>query len=147
MGWSLANLNPPTRFAWVEDDKETNQWISVRLASEADNKNFFASVGVKEKVERVVNPKTRAMERMTYFDSSDEQRDLFNEAVWDFSIADWFLESDDKDEDGVPIPIPCTKENKIALMRGSPRFAAWVAKCLESLRGMLEGYEATESKN
>jgi hypothetical protein len=139
--------NPATRFYLIEDGKETDTWISLKLASEEDNKRFFNAIGVKEKVEKIFNPKTRQMERMTFFDHSEEQRDRFNEEIWDFSIDGWNLFSPEKDEFGKNKFIPCTKENKIKLMRTSPRFATWVANCLEKLRESLEDYGVEERKN
>jgi hypothetical protein len=147
MAWNLENLNPATRFYYYEDGKKTKEWVELRLASDDDNKKFFNTIGVREKIEKIFNPKTRQMERMTYFDTSDEQRDLFNEEVWDFSISDWGLFSTEKDESNKLKPIPCTRENKIKFMRSSPKFANWVAKCLENLREALEAYTEDERKN
>lgn len=138
MPFDLKNLNPSTRFMYLDNGEETGEYISLRLASDQDNKNFFNSIGVKEKVEQVFNPKTRQMDRQTFFNTNEAQREQFNELVWDFSITDWKLFSTEKDEDGEPIEIPCTKENKIKFMRESPQFATWTASCLEELRASLD---------
>lgn len=147
MPWNTSDLNPPTRFYFIEDGKDTQEYVSLRLASDADNKKFFDQLGVREKVEKTFNPKTRSMERMTFFDTSDEQREKFNELVWDFSIVEWNLLSTETDKTGAPIKIPCTKENKVQFMRESPKFASWIAKCLESLREALDSYAESKAKN
>jgi len=147
MRFSLSKLNPSTRFYFHENGNKTENWVELRLASDDDNKRFFNSIGVKEKVTNVFNPKTRQMDRQTFFDTNDSQRDQFNEEVWDFSITDWNLLSDENDEDGEPATIPCNKENKIKFMRGSPLFATWIANCLENLRESLAGAGEAETKN
>lgn len=147
MPWDLKELNPSTKFYFKEDGVETKESVSLRLASDLDNKNFFNSIGVKEKVEQIFNPKTRQMDRQTFFNTNEAQREQFNELVWDFSITDWNLLSTEKDEDDEFIPIPCTKENKIKFMRESPKFATWIADCLEELREQLSSHTETTRKN
>lgn len=138
--WDLNNLNPPAEFInpW---DKKGKEKIFVRLASDEDNTAFFSKVGVKEKVYWKTNPQTRQMQRVKDFDPTPEERDMFNEEVWDFSIVDWFLLDKNKE------PIPCTRENKCLLMRKSPKFASWVASCLEQLREALETIRDESLKN
>jgi len=139
-------LNPPTRFYYYHNGKKTDQWIELRLASDEDNKNIFRSIGVKEKVNNIYNPKTRQMDRQTYFDTNEEQMDRYNEAMWDFSIVDWYLVKRDRKEE-TEDSIPCTRENKILYMRKSPKFSSWVASCLEKLRETLSEVGEAESKN
>jgi hypothetical protein len=138
--WDLENLNPSVEFV-NPFDKKKKEKIFLRLASEEDNRRFFETAGVKEKVYWKTNPQTRAMQRVKDFDPSDAERDLFNEEVWDFSIVDWVLFDTKKEL------IPCTRENKCLLMRKSPKFASWVANCLEQLRESLEIIAEEEKKN
>jgi hypothetical protein len=147
MPFDLSNLNPSTKFMYSENGEETGEYICLRLASDADNKRFFNSIGVKEKVEQIYNPKTRQMDRQTYFHTNEDQREQFNEIVWDFSITDWKLFSTEKDEDDNYIEIPCTTENKIKFMRESPLFATWTADCLETLREQLSTHAKAVRKN
>jgi hypothetical protein len=142
MGWNLDDLNPPAKFWYVDNGKKTGDWVSLCLASDEDNKRFFDLVGVKEKVEYRKDPQTRQMQRLTYFDSTDEQRDRFNEEIWDFSIKEWNLTGKSKED-----KVPCTRENKVKLMRGSPKFAQWIAECLEKMRADLQVYYEEEQKN
>jgi hypothetical protein len=138
--WDLENLNAPTEFT-NPFDKKGKEKIYLRLASDEDNKNFFDTVGVKEKVYWKTNPQTRGMQRVKDFDPTPEERDMFNEEVWDFSIVDWVLFDKEKNL------IPCTRENKCTLMRKSPKFANWVASCLEQLRESIEVIAESERKN
>lgn len=147
MFWNEKDLNPSTLFYFYKDGEKTDSYVALRLASDLDNKNFFNSIGVKEKVEQIFNPKTRQMDRQTFFNTNEDQREQFNELVWDFSITDWFLPSTEKDEDDEPIPIPCTKENKVKFMRGSPLFATFIADSLEQLREQLSSHTETVRKN
>ena len=140
MPFDLTDLNPAVKFDNPFDPKG-KEWIMLRLASDDDNKNFFSTVGVKEKVYWKTNPQTRSMQRVKDFDPTPEERDMFNDEVWDFSITDWLL-YDTKGEE-----IPCTRDNKSMLMRKSPKFASWIASCLEELRESIEITKAELEKN
>ncbi len=135
MPWDLGDLNPAVQFDLGDE------WIKLRIASDEDNKKFFNTAGVKETVEYRRDPKTRQMQRLTYFSPSEEQREKFNEEVWDFSIVDWNIFTSDGEK------IPCTRENKIKFMRYSPKFATWVAECLEQLSEDLKVYNEEVRKN
>lgn len=54
--------------------------------------------------------------------------DLQNELFWDAVIVGW-----ENLFDGHKKPIPCTKENKVALMTKSPLFAKFVTESLKTL--------------
>jgi hypothetical protein len=138
--WSLEDLNPAVEFTNPFDPKGKEK-IYLRLAADEDNQRFFATAGVKEKVYWKTHPQTRQMQRVKDFDPTPEERDLFNEEVWDFSITDWVLYDKDKNL------IPCTRENKCLLMRKSPKFANWVASSLEQLRESIEIIKEEETKN
>lgn len=82
----------------------------------------------KKKSEFVLNPVTRSMERVTYFeDYPEEQKQRDNDDVWDYTITAWegFY---DKNGD----VIECTRENKIKLMK-LPVFDRFVGRCLQML--------------
>lgn len=83
------------------------------------------------KSEFVINPKTRQMERVTYFDQSPEQMRQEFEEIFCVIIGEYEL----TDADGAKIPV--TRESKIQLMR-HPEFARYVNRCLQ----MLEMSEA-----
>ena len=79
----------------------------------------------KREVEHVYNPKTRAMERITFFKelSIDESRAERDEA-WDYAITG--IEGFKDSKTGKVIE--CTRENKLALMK-NPVFDRFIARC------------------
>lgn len=80
----------------------------------------------KRSVEHVLNPKTRAMERVVYFEpASDEEAKAQNEELWDHVIAGW----DDKVLDANKKKIPITVENKMLLLK-IPAVDRFIGKCL-----------------
>ena len=54
--------------------------------------------------------------------------ELFSELLWDYCIINW---KNITDQDGNEFP--CSKENKIFIMKESPRFSNFIADCLEKL--------------
>jgi hypothetical protein len=83
----------------------------------------------KREVEHIYNPKTRAMERITFFKelSIDETKAERDEA-WDYAITgiEGFKDSKTGKE------ITCTRENKLALMK-NPVFDRFVARCQQMI--------------
>jgi hypothetical protein len=71
------------------------------------------------------NPKTRAMERVVYFEQTPAQEKKENELIWDHAIVAWEGILDKEGNE-----IPCTPENKAKIMRASPEFARFVGRCL-----------------
>ena len=132
------NLNPSVRF-YFEDSED--EWVELKLASEQDNKELFKRVGIKSEKKLVYNKSERQMQYVRDIDASDSQQDKFNEEVWDFSIYNWNLVTPDGKE------IECTRENKVKLMRKSPKFASWIGDCLEKMREGLPKVKTEEIKN
>ncbi len=90
--------------------------------------------------EMVLNPKTRQMERIEYFqEKSFEEKQTETEDRIDYMITglkDFF---DIKGK-----PIECTRENKIKLSK-VPMFDRFIAKCIElQANGVLEKMEKEE---
>jgi len=83
----------------------------------------------KKKVEHVLNPKTRKMDRIVYFEDLSPEEYAANSAeLWDHVIAGW----DDKVLDGEGKEIPITKKNKMRLM-SIPSVDRFVGRCLREL--------------
>lgn len=82
----------------------------------------------KRKFEWVLNPSTRSMERVGYYeDQTPEDLKKEREDIWDYAITgieDFFDVKGD--------PILCTRENKVKLMT-FPVFDRFVARCLQTL--------------
>ena len=82
----------------------------------------------KKSVEHVVNPKTRALERISFYpDMSPAEEKKERDDVWDYVITD--LETF-KDKAGKIIE--CTRENKLKLMR-VPVFERFISRVFEIL--------------
>jgi len=88
--------------------------------------DYFASR--KNKAEFVLNPKTRAMERVEYtVDQTAEERKKYQFELWDYAITAWENFSDSKGQE-----IKCTAENKAKMMRLA-MFDRFVSKCLKTM--------------
>jgi len=95
----------------------------------------------KVRHEFVLNPRTRAMERVTFEDQTPEQEKREREMIWDFAIQDWqgILDGDGNE-------IPCVLENKMKLMN-IPQFARFVGRCLQIITNANAEVEETAGKN
>lgn len=83
----------------------------------------------KQEVEHIQNPKTRQMERITYFkELSAAEVEKERDDAWDYAITG--LENFKNKKTGEIIQ--CTRTNKIALMK-NPVFNRFVARCLQIL--------------
>ena len=83
----------------------------------------------KKSVEHVYNPKTRAMERISYYpDQTTEETRQDREDAWDYAITgiENIRDSETKEE------ITCTRENKLRLMK-HPVFDRFFARCQQLL--------------
>jgi len=85
----------------------------------------------KKVTEHVLNPKTRQMERLSYFpDLSPEEAIKERDDVWDYAIT--ALENFKDGKTGQVID--CTRENKIKLIK-IPIFDRFIARCLQIIDG------------
>ena len=95
----------------------------------------------KRRAEFVLNPATKAMERVSFSDESPAQLKQDREDTWDYCLTGW----DDKALDGAGTPIPVTRENKLKLMR-LPVFDRFFARCLQLLSAAgVKAQEAAEA--
>lgn len=88
----------------------------------------------------VVNQFTRRME-FAAVERTAEQKQKDSDDMWDYAIVDWkgFL-------DGKGKPIPCTRENKLAMM-DVDRFVRFVNYALGAIDQYTEAKEKEEQKN
>jgi len=114
--------------------------VRIRIAG-ADAIEGIRSQTRKVIKEFVLNPKTRAMERVEYEDQTPEQKKKEGELIWDHAIQAWegILDKDGNE-------IPCTTENKVKLMN-IPQFARFVGRCLQIITGANAGTEEAATKN
>jgi hypothetical protein len=83
----------------------------------------------KKTAEFALNPKTRQMERVQYFDQTPAQEKKERELIWDHAIQDWKGILDVNGNE-----VPCTLENKLRLMNNQ-QFARFVGRCLQLISG------------
>jgi hypothetical protein len=117
MRFNMQDLNPPTRFLFDESDPDGG-WIEIRRCN-GDALDSIREKTIKRRVE---------FRRGQRFEVTDVDDRLYSEMVWDYSITGW---NGLEDENGVPIP--CSKETKAALMRGSLKFSEMVSGFLDKL--------------
>jgi len=95
----------------------------------------------KRQTEHVMNPKTRQMERISYYtELSTEDAKTERDDAFDFAITgiEGFKDAKTGKE------ITCTRENKLSLMK-VPVFDRFFARCQQLLAS--SGVKETESKN
>jgi hypothetical protein len=134
MPFNLDALNEGEWFSLNESER-----VCLRHA-DADALEKIHAQTRKKTYEFVLNTKTNSMERVPYFKQTPEQEKLESTLIWDFAIVDWEI----KDMNGVPIP--CTQENKVKLMKHR-QFAEFVLKCLKISEDSKEQQEELERKN
>ena len=123
--FNLKELNPGAWFVY-EEDKKCKPLSRVKIR--AYNNEILKQISdkhTKEVVEYKQAGKRGNLQRITYLKSDEEavQGDL-----WDYSILEWEGFQDESKTD-----IPCTRENKILLMRQNPQFYAFIDKCIGKL--------------
>ena len=108
----------------IYDDPKGDAYVTLRSMQP-----FFEERLAKRKksVEHVLNPKSRSMERVSYYPELSPEEELAEKAeAWEYAIINFEGFKDSK----TGKEIPCTKENKILLMR-NPVFDRFVARCFQ----------------
>ena len=97
----------------------------------------------KRMAEHVLNPKTRSMERISYFkEQTPEEVKKETDDAWDYAIAG--LEGFKNKRTGQVIE--CTRENKLKLV-ANPAFDRFIARCFRILEGSEERQREEAEKN
>lgn len=112
--------------------------VCLRIADAETLEKIHAQTRAK-KAEFVLNPQTRQMERVVYYDQAPDQAKKERELIWDHAIVDW-----EGIEDADSKPIPCTAENKMRLIN-IPEFARYIGRCLQ-IMGTAEADQAEASE-
>ena len=129
MRFNLDNLNPPT---WFEHPEDEEARVCLRVASGEDMNQI-----VKE-----TTTKRFEWRRGTRQEIEDVDEDKRSDLTWQACIVDWEGLYDNEDN-----PIPCTDENKIKLMLGSPPFSRWIVECLDKLTDNHQQTQESAEKN
>lgn len=114
--------------------------VSLRVADPETIESIHSQTR-KKISEFVYNPKTRQMERVTYFDQTPEQETKERSLLWDYAIVDW-----EKLLDKAGKPIPVTLENKLKLMN-NPMFARFIGRCLQLMTNVAAERKEDLEKN
>lgn len=143
MPWDVEQLNEGTKFPWKGQDldKPNCEWIELLLLPDEENLKLFKQLGIKEKKLREINPKTRRVEYVRDWEISEEQRQAYDEEVWDRTIVNWNLLKPDG------TAVECTREMKTKFMRQSPKFKKWYQESMEMLEDDIRVYKETNEKN
>jgi hypothetical protein len=132
MKFNLKDLNPGAKFYFDENDPAKGSITLRALNMEA--LDAIRAKTTKRRVEYVHGRRHEVVEP----DESIMRADL----TWAYVIQDW---EGIEDENGQPIP--CTDENKAALMRGSLVFFRIVSDFLEQLDADMQAKVEAERKN
>lgn len=131
MQFDLENLNPGAWFDLVEGKPKDGR-ICLRVCNGKALEAIRAKT-VKARVEY------RGGQRFEY---ADIKEDLHSELVWDYCIVDW-----ENIQDAEGNPIPCTRANKVKLMRGSILFSRVVSGALARLADDIQQRAENAAKN
>lgn len=124
---------------YFEPEKDAGR-VCLRL-TDPETLEIIQSETRKKAVEHVFNPKSRTMERLSYFEQTPVQEKKERELIWDFAIKAWEGILDTSDQQ-----IPCTLENKLKLMN-NPQFARFVGRCLQLISGATAEAKVAAEKN
>lgn len=120
-----SRLDPNTGDV-IYDEPAGDAWVTVRNLTPFYEERLSRR---KKVVEHVLNSKTKAMERLSFYpEQSLEELKAERDDAWDYAITG--LENFKDSKTGKIIT--CTRENKIALMKVAV-FDRFVARCLQLL--------------
>lgn len=117
MRFNLTDLNPGTVCPLDPEDPSAGS-ITLRTLNSATLAD----------IERQTRKRRVEFRRGQRHEVWDVDESLHSELVWDYAIVDW---NGIEDENGTPIP--CTRENKAALMAGSPVFSRLVSDLMDHM--------------
>jgi len=133
MKLNLENLNPGVFFPFDEDDEESKDGVTIRLANG----------DILDQINKKCTKKTVQFRRGQRHEVIEEDEDRRSILLWDYVILGWSGLVDDKTGDD----IPCTKDNKVLLMKGSVKFASFIGNAVEKLTEDSDLYNEVLEKN
>lgn len=131
MKLNLEDLNPGTFFPF-EEGSDDKGGVTIRLAN-SEILDEIAKRCTKTKFE---------YRRGQRFEITTVDEELKGEILWNYVIIDWSGLFDLQGND-----IPCTKENKLMLMKKSVKFSSFVSKSVEALSEKISEYNEDLEKN
>lgn len=134
-----SRINPATGDVDYDDPKGDG-YVTLRPMGPFIEKRTAAR---KQKVEHVLNPKTRSMERIVFIpEQTFEELRKESADLWDYCITDFEGFVDSKTQK----VIKCTKENKIAMMK-NPGFDRFISRCFQIMSEAAVKTKAVDEKN
>ncbi len=130
MKFNLDDLNPAAWFD-IPDDVDGGR-VQLRVCTGGDLEDIIKKT-TRKKVEY------KRGQRFEYIEADDQRH---QELLWDFCIVSWknIFDANGK-------KIPCTKENKLLLMKHSIAFANFIGKCIEQLNSDTAELKSVAEKN
>ena len=133
MKYVKTDPNPATKF-FFDDEVPEDGYILLRSIPAADMQKISKRCSKKKPPE---------YRRGTRYDVPPEINEtLQSELMWDSIIVGWKGIVDEKDKE-----IPCTTDQKVEFMRTWPKFAGFVADCLEQLNADTTNVQDNKIKN
>lgn len=119
-----STVNPNTGDIDYDDPVKNGPWMTLRPPGPFWEKRLKTR---KKKVEHVLNPKTRQMERISYYPELPADEDQAErEDLWDYCIVDFGGFKDP----ATKADIKPTKKNKVAMVR-VPVIDRFVSRCFQ----------------
>ena len=140
MPFDMKALDKPARFFWPGDEKG-EEWVDLRALTDKEQIALMRECGMEVRESFQPNPYSKKVEHIDYIPANLDKLDAFLDKVWDMTIADWNLATPDGKK------IPCTPENKTALMSKSDDFRRWVDECVAKIRPAREERRKELEKN
>lgn len=133
---NLDNLNPGTFFPFEEDNPEEGG-VTLRVLTAEKLEEIFKKTQIR-KAEYKGSPPSRFV--FSEYKKGGEEKEF--ELTWDYCILDWSGVVNAAGEE-----IPCNSQNKILLMKGSPKFSSFITNCVDKINEAAGIYEEELEKN
>jgi hypothetical protein len=128
----LDNMNPGTFFPFDEEDEEKKkEGVLLRVLTAGILEEITNKCRIK-KIEVRGNPAARF--EVLEFKKGGEEKEF--ELTWDYCIMEWSGVIDKLEKE-----IPCTPENKVALMKDSIQFSTFINEAIRKINVQHKAHE------
>jgi len=134
-----STVNPQTLDVDYDEPVKDGPWMILKPGQAFWEKKLASRT---KKVEHVLNPKTRQMERNTFYPElspADEKKE--REEFWDYCIVDF---GGFKDQNGKVLKV--TKETKVAMVK-VPVVERFITRCFQIIGTAEVAAKEAEEKN
>jgi len=126
----LKNMNPGVTF-YLHDADIKGGHIILRVLS-GEKLEEITNRCRQKRIEVKGSPPTR----FEYLDFKKGGEEKEFELTWDYCLIGW-----EGVVDANGVAIPCTPENKVFLMKGSPKFSTFVMSCVKKVNAEMLIYQ------